>query len=157
MLSFDAFAAHLTDGIKNQLLEGNSNILAMPADCASKCQPINICLNEPFKTILRKYQVKHVSTVVGSFAEACNDSSFKLPVPTCRYIADWVNEQFHHLAERPEMVKRSFEVCSISSSDSLKVHNVSFYCQCMEKVQLGGWITRKQRRFVSFDCRRLNP
>ena len=55
MLSFDAFAAHLTDRIKNQLLEGNSNILAMPADCASKCQPIDVCLNEPFKTILRKY------------------------------------------------------------------------------------------------------
>ena len=37
ILSFDAFAAHLTDGVKNQLLEGNSNILAMPARCTSKC------------------------------------------------------------------------------------------------------------------------
>ena len=26
MLSFNAFAAHLTDGVKNQLLEGNSVI-----------------------------------------------------------------------------------------------------------------------------------
>ena len=37
ILLFDAFAAHLTDGVKNQLLEGNSNILAMPACCTSKC------------------------------------------------------------------------------------------------------------------------
>ena len=55
MLSFNAFAAHLTDGLKNQLLEGNSNILAMPADGTSKCQPMDICPNKPFKALLRKY------------------------------------------------------------------------------------------------------
>ena len=37
ILSFDAFTGHLTDIIKNQLLEGNSNILAMPAGSTSKC------------------------------------------------------------------------------------------------------------------------
>ena len=50
MLSFDAFAAHLTDGVKNQLSEGNSNILAMPAGCTSKCQPMDVCLNKPFNS-----------------------------------------------------------------------------------------------------------
>ena len=55
VLSFVVFAAHLSDGIKNQLLEGNSNILAMATDCTSKCKPIDVCLNKPFKTISRKY------------------------------------------------------------------------------------------------------
>ena len=54
MLSFDIFAAHLTDGVKNQLLEGNTNILAMPTGCTSKCQPMDVCLNKTFKAILRK-------------------------------------------------------------------------------------------------------
>ena len=55
MLSFDAFAAHITDAVKNRLLKGNSNILAMQAGCTSKRQPMDVCLNKPFKKILRKY------------------------------------------------------------------------------------------------------
>ena len=54
MLAFDAFAEHLTDGIKNQLLEDNSDILALPVGCTSEWQPMNVCPNKPFKTILRK-------------------------------------------------------------------------------------------------------
>ena len=54
MLSLHAFAAHLTDGVKIQLLEGNSNIFAAPASSTSKCQPMDVCLNKPFKAILRK-------------------------------------------------------------------------------------------------------
>ena len=38
ILSFDAFTAHLTEGIKNQLLTGSSNILAVLPGCTSKCQ-----------------------------------------------------------------------------------------------------------------------
>ena len=38
VLSFDAFAVHLTEGIKNQLLTGNSSILAILPVCTSKCQ-----------------------------------------------------------------------------------------------------------------------
>ena len=54
VLSFDAFVAHSTDGVKNQLLEGNSDILAIPAGCTWTCQLMDICLNKLFKAILRK-------------------------------------------------------------------------------------------------------
>ena len=56
MVSFDPFSGHLTDGLKNQLLEGNCDILilAIPAGCTSKCQPMHVCPNKPFKAILRK-------------------------------------------------------------------------------------------------------
>ena len=88
MLSFDDFTANLTGGVKNQLLEGNSNILAMSAGCTSKCQPMNVCLNKLFKTILRKCWVKmYVSSVVESFAEAYNNSSFK--TLKHRYMIGW--------------------------------------------------------------------
>ena len=128
VLSFDDFAAHLTDGVKIQLLEGNSNIFAVPASSTSKCQPMGVCLNKPFKAILRKCSVKYVQVLPKVLRKhAINNSSFKLPVQTRRYMTDWVKEGFNHLVERSEMVKRSFEVCSISSSDSLKVHNASFY------------------------------
>ena len=52
LLTFDAFAAHLTDDVESQLLEAKTNTLAIPAGCTSKCQPMDVCLNEPFKAIL---------------------------------------------------------------------------------------------------------
>ena len=88
MLSFNAFAAYLTNGVKNQLLESISNILSIPAGCTSKCQPMDACLNKSFKAILRKCWVKYVSNVVESFPEANSNSSFKLPVLTCHHMID---------------------------------------------------------------------
>ena len=66
-------------------------------------------------------------SVIESFAEVCNNCSFKLPMPTRSYIIDLVKERFDHLIESPEIVERSFKICSISSLDSLKVHNASLY------------------------------
>ena len=59
MLLFDAFAVHLTDGVKNQLLEGKSDIAAKPAGCTSKYQPMDVCLNKPFKAILTKCWIRN--------------------------------------------------------------------------------------------------
>ena len=54
LLTFDAFAAYLTDDVKNQLLEAKTNTLATPAGCTSKCQPMDVWLNKPFKATLQK-------------------------------------------------------------------------------------------------------
>ena len=35
MLTFDAFAAHLTDGVEKQLLESNTDTLTIPTGCNS--------------------------------------------------------------------------------------------------------------------------
>ena len=52
LLTFDAFAAHLTDDIESQLLGAKTDTVAIPAGCPSKCQPMDVCLNKPFKGIL---------------------------------------------------------------------------------------------------------
>ena len=48
ILSFNGFAALLTDGVKNQILE---DILAIPAGCTPKSQTMDVCLSKPFKAI----------------------------------------------------------------------------------------------------------
>ena len=54
LLMFNAFPAHLTDDVESQLLEAKTDTLAIPACCTSKYQPMNVCLNKPFKAILQK-------------------------------------------------------------------------------------------------------
>ena len=47
---------------------------------------------------------------------------------------DWVKEGYDSLVQDKEMVKKSFEVCGISSTDTGKVRNGDFFKQCMEKA-----------------------
>ena len=54
LLSFDAFATYLTDGFNVQLLGSNSDILPNSAGCTSKCQPMDVSFNKPFKAVLER-------------------------------------------------------------------------------------------------------
>ena len=55
-------------------------------------------------------------------------------MPTHQHLLNWAKEGFDYLSERQKMVKSSFEVCGISSSDPQKVKNGKFYKECMEKA-----------------------
>ena len=132
LLTFDAFAAHLTCNVESQLLETKSDTLAIPAVCTSKCQPMNVCLNKPFKAILRKSWVNYISGVVETFPDANQNPSFKIPTPTRQQMVDWVKEAFEYLTRNQEMVKHSFEVCGITISDTENVRNADFYKRCMK-------------------------
>ena len=51
LLTFDAFAVQLTEA-KNQLLEGNTDILTIQPGCTSKCQPMDVCISKPFQHMI---------------------------------------------------------------------------------------------------------
>ena len=127
LLTFDAFAAHLTDDVESQLLEAKTDTLAIPAGCTSKCQPVDVCLKILFKAILRKCWVNYISSVVETFPDASQDPSFKIPT-----FHHWVKEAFDYLTRNKEMAKHSFEVCGITVSDTEKVRNADFYKRCMK-------------------------
>ena len=96
-LTFDAFAAHLTDDVEDQLLETKTNTLAIPAGCTSKCQPMDVCLNKPFKVILQKCWVNYISGVVETFPNTSQDPSFKIPTPAWQQMVDCVKEALNYL------------------------------------------------------------
>ena len=127
LLSFDDFATHQTDGVKAQLLESNSG-------CTSKCQSVDVNLNKPFKAVLKRCWVKYVASAADSFPDANSDITFKLPVPTRHHMINWVKEGSDYLVQDQEMVKTSFQVCGISSSDPHKVRNDAYFKQCIGKT-----------------------
>lgn len=134
LLTFDAFAAHLTESVKNQLLKEECDTLAIPAGCTSKCQPMDVCLNRPFKAVLRKCWVKYISDTIEEFPSSTEDPNFKIPSPTRQDMVDWVDTAFQSLASNPTLIRNSFHVCGITSSDPKKVRNNEFYQQCMEQA-----------------------
>ena len=109
-------------------MDANTDTLAIPAGCTSKYRPMDVCLNKPFKAILRKCWVNYISSAVEAFPDASQDS--KIPTPTWQQMVDWVKEAFDYLTRNQEKVKHSFGVCGITVSDTEKVRNADFYKQC---------------------------
>ena len=90
LLTYDAFAAHKTDDVESKLVENKCDALMIPAGCTSKCQPMDVCINKPFKAILRKCWVEHVSKVIEKMPEPSSKPDFKLPPPSKQDIVDFI-------------------------------------------------------------------
>ena len=134
LLTFDAFSAHLTDSVKQHLLKEECDTLTIPAGCTSKCQPMDVCLNRPFKAVLRKCWVEYISNTIEEFDSV--DPDFKIPSPTRQNMVDWVKTAYDRLAENTNIVRNSFEVCGITASHPNKVRNSDFHKKCMEAALL---------------------
>ena len=126
LLTFDAFSAHKTDEVEAKLVQNKSDILVIPAGCTSKCQPMDVCINKPFKSNLRKCWVGYVAKVI-------DEKHDQIPPPSRQHMVDWV-ESYNTISSDIGMVKRSFDVCGITSTDKNKIQNRSFYKSCMENA-----------------------
>jgi hypothetical protein len=54
MLVYDSFRGHLEDSIKEKFRESGVYLAVIPGGLTSKCQPLDVSINKPFKDNLRK-------------------------------------------------------------------------------------------------------
>ena len=47
------FKPHTIDGMKAVLSINSTNLIMVPPGCNSKCQPLDVCIDKPFKGGLR--------------------------------------------------------------------------------------------------------
>ena len=74
LMVIDAF----TDNVAAAMLIGHTGVVKLPAGCTCKSQPIDVCINKPFKSIPRECYGDHVVKVKKDAGdEANNNSSFK--------------------------------------------------------------------------------
>ena len=104
MLVLDSFSAHITPAVKQKLKSINTVPLVIPGGCTSKIQPLDVSLNKPFKSYVRKYWSDFV------LQQATNLQ--KLKPPTKQNVAKWVSTALDELQEKPDMVVRSFSIIS---------------------------------------------
>ena len=53
LLVINSFSVHKTDEYLNEAQAKNVNVCIIPGGCISKVQPLDVCLNKPFKSVLR--------------------------------------------------------------------------------------------------------
>ena len=75
----DAF----TNDLAAAMLIGHTDVVKFPAGCTSKVQPLDVCINKPFKYILKECWEDHVVKVVKDAGDETNNTpSFTLSSST---------------------------------------------------------------------------
>ena len=109
LLVWDSFRGHLTDGVKELLARRNVDIAVIPGGLTPVLQPLDKCVNKPFKTRVRaQYQAWMVN---GPFTYT---PSGKKRAPSKELVLQWVNKAWQEIPA--ELVIRSFKSCGISNA-----------------------------------------
>ena len=109
LLVWDMFRAHLTDGCKKTAIAHKTDLAVIPGGLTSVLQPLDVCLNKPFKDRLCKMWTEWMSSGSATLTKGGN-----LQKPDITLVAAWVEEAWKSIPE--EMVKRSFLKCGISNA-----------------------------------------
>lgn len=118
LLVLDSFEAHKTSQIKLAFKDENSNLAVIPGGLTSVVQPLDVCLNKPFKDRLRVKWRQWMA--VGNF-DLTKDGNIKKP--GYNVICNWILEAWDSIPK--EMVIKSFKKCGISNSmDGMEDHMI---------------------------------
>ena len=94
-----------------------------------------MCIDKPLKGVLRNSWEEYVGNIVTNLTETEQQSeSFKLPSPSRQNIVNWIAEGIEYLKKHPNMIKDSFSVCGITTTDQNKIRNDEFLKQIMQSV-----------------------
>ena len=124
-----------TDEMKAALSINSTNLIMVPPGCTSKYQPLDVCINKPFKCVLRNCWEDYVVDIVTNLSEEeQNSDKFRLTSPFRQAIVNWVAEGFSYLQAHPEMKEKYFSVCGITTHNPQKVRNDKFLRSIMQNV-----------------------
>ena len=64
LLIYDVFAAHRVEPVLHNLEENNILVIFVPPNCTDSLQPLDVSINKPFKTEIKRHFVKWYSDEV---------------------------------------------------------------------------------------------
>ena len=103
----DSFSGHLTDHVKRQLQQQNTEMAVIPGGLTSVTQPLDVCVNKPFKDKLRE---KWNSWMINETSSSPVGNIKRASLPT---VSQWVVETWRGI--KPESVSYSVKKCGISN------------------------------------------
>ena len=107
----DSFTAHESEELLKEAKSRNVDIIIIPGGCTSKIQPVDVCLNRPFKCIMRHKWKEYMEEQVEK-----DPGLSKLVTPSKEIVCQRISAGLDYLRTNKEMVKKSFLVCGISNA-----------------------------------------
>jgi hypothetical protein len=108
MLVYDSFRGHLEDSIKKGFRESDVYLAVIPGGLTSKCQPLDVSINKPFKDNLRKEW--HSWMADGGAGET---ASGNLRRASLSDVCSWVKHSWEGIST--DIIVKSFKKCNISN------------------------------------------
>ena len=109
LLVWGMFRAHLTNNNKTYAKYRNTDLAVIPGGLTSLLQPLDVCLNKPFKDRLRGKWINWMNEEAGRVTKGGN-----LAKPVITVIARWIKEAWDDIPG--DMVKSSFLKTGIANS-----------------------------------------
>lgn len=109
LLVWDMFRAHLCDSVKAKLKDYRTRQAVIPGGCTSVLQPLDVSVNKPFKTYIRKLWI---SWMISGEKEFTKGGAMKKP--GLSLVVEWVKEAWDSIPE--ELIIKSFKKCAISNA-----------------------------------------
>jgi len=130
LLVLDSFKAHTTDAVQNTLEEINTKAPVIPGGCTSKVQPLDVCVNKPFKQLLKASWAQYLKRAVSSTQDGT-----KVKTATRQEVTDWIVSAWQAMKEKRELIRKSFQVCALKESRPSFVRKDDVVRRALEKVQ----------------------
>ena len=108
LLVWDMFVAHRCEKVKKEAESSRTTLAVIPGGLTSLLQPLDVCLNKPFKDNVRRLWANWISSGLPTETKGGN-----LKKPDIVLIAQWVKEAWDAIPA--EMIVKSFKKCCISN------------------------------------------
>ena len=128
ILVLDSFRAHTTDTVKETLETMNIKAPIIPGGCTSKVQPLDVCLNKPFKQLLRASWTQYLKQAVSSAQDGC-----KVKTATRQEVTNWIVRAWEAMRRKRELIKVFSSLCT-GKVQSLVVQKDDIVRRTLDKV-----------------------
>ena len=108
-LVWDSFRGHLTDAVKDLLVRQNVDAAVIPGGLRSVLQPLDKCINKPFKAKLR--MLYETWMVNGQFTYT---PSGKKRVLRKELVLTWINHTWNGISQ--DLIEKLFKSCGIANA-----------------------------------------
>lgn len=109
LLVWDMFRAHITDDVKEKAKNLNTDLSMIPGGLTSMLQPLDVCLNKPFKDRLRQIWTEWMTSGSVKTTKGGN-----LQKPDITLVCQWVKDAWDSIPN--EMIRKAFLKCGISNA-----------------------------------------
>lgn len=131
----DVFKTQKPDNENVFLATSNTNFELVAAGHTSKCQPLDVCFNNPFIDVLRNLSEPYITNIVTELTEIDQQRErFDIPSPSRQDMVNWIAKGINYLKNHPDFIENSFRVCGMTTNDLGKVGNDKFLKKIMNFV-----------------------
>ena len=136
ILVLDMHRAQQTDDVKTLLRKHKTTLVSIPAVCTSRIKPLDVTLNKPFKSAVRRQVEEHMQENLSLYTDG-GICAFERRI----LMTKWVANAWHDVCKGKEATVRSFKKCGLSvkldgtEDDQVNVEGMPNYTYRMEVVE----------------------